>query len=89
MGWTRLLARKVLVGKYSNPTGSEVLLKEVQTMLRLKKAHFSMAPRWLKPAGCIFLDYSTITFAISDLDGSIASTLLKGQAVLFEKEVEI
>jgi len=89
MGWTRLLAHGVPVGEYGRPTGSEALLKEVQTMPGLKKAHFAMAPRWLKPAERIFTDYSTITFAISDPDGSIASTLLKGRAALFGKEVEI
>lgn len=55
----------------------------------LKKAHFAMPPRWLKPVGRINSDYSTITFAISDPDGSIACMLLKGCTALFGKEVVI
>ena len=48
-----------------------------------------MPPRWLKPIDRIETDYSTVTFAISDPDGAITSTLLKGRAALFGKEVEI
>ena len=48
-----------------------------------------MPSRWLKPTERISGDYSTITFAISDSDGSIANTLLSGRAALFGKEVEV
>jgi len=90
MGWTQLLAHRVPVfGEYYIPFGPEVLLKEVKTMPGLKKAHFAMPLRWLKPVDCIESDYSTITFAISDPDGTTTSTLLRGRATLFGKEVEI
>ena len=90
MGWTRLLAHGVPVfGEYYNPTGPEELLKEVRMMPGLKKAHFAMPPRWLKPVHSISTDYSTITFAISDPDGTATNTLMKGRAALFGKEVEI
>ena len=55
----------------------------------LKKAHFAMPPRWLKPVERINSTYSTITFAISDPDGSITSKLLNGRTALFGKEVLI
>jgi len=90
MGWTRLLAYGVPVfDKNGMHIGPEELLKEVKLMPGLKKAHFAMPPRWLKLTACISTNYSMITFAISDLDGSITSTLLKGRAVLFGKEVVI
>ena len=90
MGWTRLLAHGVPVFDENwVATGPEALLKEVKAMLGLKKAHFAMPPRWLKPIDRIETDYSTVTFAISDPDGAITSTLLKGRAELFGKEVEI
>jgi hypothetical protein len=90
MGWTRLLAHGVPVFDENwFPSGPEALLKEVKTMPGLKKAHFAMPPRWLKPVERIETDYSTITFAISDPDGSITSTLLNGRAALFGKEVVI
>jgi hypothetical protein len=90
MGWTRLLAHGVPVWDENwSASGPESLLKEAKTMPGLKKAHFAMPPRWLKPVEHIETDYSMITFAISDPDGSITSTLLKGRAALFGKEVEI
>jgi hypothetical protein len=90
MGWTRLLAHGVPVSDENwFVSGPDALLKEVKTMPGLKKAHFAMLPRWLKPVDTIHSDYSTITFAISDPDGSIACTLLKGRAALFGKEVVI
>ena len=55
----------------------------------LKKAFFAMQPRWLRPLDCIASQYSTITFAISDPDGSITNTLLNNRAALFGKEVTI
>jgi hypothetical protein len=91
MGWTRLLAHGVPVFNEGNWTasGPEALLKEAKSMPGLKKAHFAMPPRWLKPVGRIETNYSMITFAISDPDGSITSTLLNGRAALFGKEVTI
>ena len=90
MGWTRLLAHGVPVyDDYYCHFGPEALLKEVKAMPGLKKAHFAMPPRWLKPTECVKTDYSTITFAISDPDGSITSALLNGRAALFGKEVII
>lgn len=90
MGWTRLLAHGVPVSDENwFITGPDALLKEVKTMPGLKKAHFAMPPRWLKPVDRIDSDYSTITFAISDPDGSITNRLLSGRAALFGKEVEI
>ena len=90
MGWTRLLAHGVPVhDENGEPTGPEELLKEVKLMPGLKKAHFAMPPRWLKPMEHILTDYFTITFAISDPDGSFTNTLLKGRAALFGKEVAI
>ena len=55
----------------------------------LKKAHFAMPPRWLKLVEQINSPYSLVTFAISNPDGTITSTLLNGQAALFGKEVTI
>ena len=90
MGWTRFLAHGVPVfGEHYIVTGPGELLKEVSLMPGLKKAHFAMPPRWLKPVDRIRGDYSSITFAISDPDGSISDTLLKSRAALFGKEVEI
>jgi hypothetical protein len=91
MGWTRLLAHGVPVwddNEWMN-FGPEALLREVKAMPGLKKAHFAMPPRWLKPLDRITTDYSTITFAISDPDGTITSKLLTGRAALFGKEVVI
>jgi hypothetical protein len=90
MGWTRLLAHGVPVfDDYYCHFRPEILLKEVKVMPGLKKAHFAMPPRWLKPTERIGTDYFTITFAISDPDGAITSALLKGRAALFGKEVII
>ena len=55
----------------------------------LKKAFFAMQPRWLRPVERITTAYSTITFAISDPDGSITNTLLDNRAALFGKEVTV
>jgi len=90
MGWTRLLAHGVPVfDEYQIASGPEALLKEARSLPGLKKAHFAMPPRWLKPIERIGSLYSSVTFAISDPDGSITSTLLNGRAALFGKEVNI
>lgn len=91
MGWTRLLAHGVPVfnEEYWTASRPEALLKEARTMPGLKKAHFSMPPRCLKLVDRIDTNYSSVTFAISDPDGSITSTLLNGRAALFGKEVTI
>jgi len=79
IGWTCLLAHGVpFFGDHWVAMGPDALLKEVRMMPGLKKAHFAMPPRWLKPVDRIESDYSTITFAISDPDGSVTNTLLKG-----------
>jgi hypothetical protein len=88
MGWTRLLAHGVpLYDDYYVPFEPEMLLKEARAMPGLKKAHFAMPPRWLKHPERMEGNYSTVTFAISDPDGSITSNLLNGRAAMFGKEV--
>jgi hypothetical protein len=90
MGWIRLLAHGILVlDKYYTTSEPEVLLKKARSMPGLKKAHFAMPPQWLKPVEHINSTYSTITFAISDPDGSIMSKLLNGHTTLFGKKVLI
>jgi hypothetical protein len=90
MGWMRLLAHGVPVyDDYYCPFGPDMLLKEVKAMPGLKKAHFAMPPRWLKPTNRIDADYSTVTFAISDPDSLLTNALLKGRAALFGKNVII
>ena len=91
MGWTRLLAHGVPVwDDYEDRIFKpEDLLREVKAMPGLKRAHFAMPPRWLKPAERIESNYSTITFAISDPDGTITNKLLTGRAALFGKEVVV
>jgi len=90
LGWTRLLAHGVPTRDNMEVVfGPEELLKEVRTMPGLKKAHLTMEPRWLKPVGELNSTYSTITFAVSDPDGSITNTLSHERAALFGKEVTI
>jgi hypothetical protein len=90
MGWTRLLAHGVPVWDEEYEVfGPEAMLQEVKAMPGLGRAHFAMPPRWLKPVHAIESAYSTMTFAISDPDGSITSNLLKGRAAIFGKEVTI
>ena len=55
----------------------------------LKKAFFALRPKWLKPITQIMSCYSSITFAFSDQDSSIISTLMKSRPALFGKEVTI
>ena len=90
LGWTRLLAHGVpLTDNDGLVFDSEALMEEVKLLPGLRKAHFSMAPRWLKPLQRISGLYTSITFAISDPDGVFASALLKSRATLFGKEVTI
>jgi hypothetical protein len=90
LGWTRLLAHGVPVMDNVDSTfGPDALLNEVRLIPGLRKVAFAMAPRWLIPAERIGSSYSSITFVISDPDGLITSTLLKGRAALFRKEVTI
>ena len=90
LGWTQLLAYGTPLrdndGYHFSP---KALLKEVRAMPGLKKAFFAMQPRWLRPVERITTAYSTITFAISDPDGSITNTLLNNRAALFGKEVTV
>ena len=90
LGWTCLLAHGVpVLDNSKNLFGPSALLSEVRMLPGLKKIHFAMEPKWLKPIGDINSTYSTITFAISDPDGSAASTLLRERTALFGKEVTL
>jgi hypothetical protein len=90
LGWTRLLAHGVpLTDNDGLVFDTEALMEEVRLLPGLKKAFFSMAPRWLKPIQRITGYYSSITFAISDPDGAFANTLMNNRAALFGKEVTI
>jgi hypothetical protein len=90
--WTRLLVHGVPTwdgDSDSTVFGPDALLSETPTLPGLKKAFLAMPPRWLKPVGEIGTPYSTITFAVSNLDGSITKTLLNGRTALFGKEVKV
>jgi hypothetical protein len=90
LGWTRLLAHGVpALDEGDCVFGPGTLLREVQSLPGLKKAFFTMPPRWLKPVGEFNAKYSTLTFAISDPDGSITNNLMKKHTALFGKEVKI
>jgi hypothetical protein len=90
LGWTRILVHGVPVLNNDDVLfGPDALLTEARSLPGLRKVFFAMAPRWLKPVGEIASDYSTITFAISDPDGSTLRTLMEGRAALFSKEVKI
>ena len=90
LGWMWLLTHSV---PFTNNEGSvfkaNELQAEVRMLPRLKKVYFAMPLRWLKPVNTINSPYSTITFTISDPDGSIISALMKGRSALFGKEVVI
>ena len=90
LGWTRLLDHGVpLINDVGNAFNAEELQQEVCTLLGLGEVFFAMAPRWLKPVGTINSTYSSITFAISDLNGATTNALMTGCAALFGKEVLI
>ena len=90
MGWTRFLVHGVPVwGDDETISGPDTLLQEARMLPGLKKAIFAMQPRWLRPIEYITSPYSSITFAISDPDGSITSVLISDRAALFGKEVMV
>ena len=90
LGWTRLMAHGVPVWDNNGSSfGPGALLEETRALPGLRKAFFAMQPRWLKPLERIESQYSTITFTISDPDGSITNTLLNNRAAFFGKEVTI
>jgi hypothetical protein len=90
MGWTRFLANGVPVYDDEDlPFDTSALLEEVRLLPGMKKVFFAMHPRWLTHPDRIYTPYSSITFAISDPDGSISSTLINNRAALFGKEVTI
>ena len=87
MGWTHFLVHSVPVwGNDDIVFGPDALLWEARKLLGLKKTVFAMQPRWLRPVNNIMFDYSSITFAISDLDGVITNTyLMTGLCFLAKK----
>ena len=90
LGWTCLLAHGV--SAMSNETtvfGLDSLLTEVHALSSLKWAFFTMPLMWLKPVERFNSGYSTITFVISNPDGSTTRTLLNSWTALFGKEVKI
>ena len=90
MGWTRFLANGVPVWDEDDvPFSPNALLDEVRALPGLKKVFFAMQPRWLTHPEHINTTYSSVTFAISDPDGSISATLTTNRAALFGKEVTI
>ena len=91
MGWTRFLVHGVPTWNNDEYIifGPDAILREVRLMPGLKKAAFAMQPRWLKQVDSIETDYSSITFAISDPDGTITNTLLNSRPALFGKEVSV
>ena len=90
MGWTRFLANGVPVCDEDDvPFDPSALLEEVRTLPGLKKVYFAMLPRWLTHPERIYTPYSSVTFAISDPDGSVTSTLINNRAALFGKEITI
>ncbi|KAH9985478.1 hypothetical protein BJV74DRAFT_886250 [Russula compacta] len=58
-------------------------------MTSLHKVYFSTPPHWVKPVGSISTHYSSLTFAFSNPDGSIAKALMTNQQALFGKRVTI
>ena len=91
MGWARFVVNGVPI--WDDETHEcyppEALLAEVRMMPGLKKATFAMQPRWLKPLDEEYSLYSSITFALSDPNGSTTGALLNGRAALFGKEVTV
>jgi hypothetical protein len=55
----------------------------------LRKAAFALAPQWLRPTNSISSPYSSVTFAISDPNGTITDMLFKARVAMFGKEVRI
>jgi len=90
LGWMHLLAHRVPAFDDEHFIfGPSVLLQEAHSLPGLRKVFFAMPPRWLRPAETISTDYSSITFAISDPDGSITNNLMQSRTALFGKEVTV
>ena len=90
MGWTRFLANGVPVwDDDETPFSPSQLLEEVRMLPGLKKVYFAMQPRWLTHTDRILTEYSSVTFAISDPDGTITNTLINNRAALFGKDVTV
>ena len=90
LGWTRLLVHSVPFQDNDGIVfGLGALHLEVQTLPGLRKAYFAMHPRWLKLPQEINAKYTSVTFAVSDLDGSITSRLMQSRMAMFGKEVKV
>ena len=89
-GWTKLLAHGVPVTDNDEVIfGPADLQQEVRTMQGLRNVYFSASPRWIKPVERMTSNYSSLTFAFSDPDGSITKGLLENKQALFGKQVQI
>src|SRR5258708_8500546 len=90
LGWTCFLAHGVpALDKNNRVFGPDQLNQELQQIPGLSKVHFALPPHWLHPVEWISGSYSSITFMVSDLDGSIFSSLLLGHHALFRKEIHM
>lgn len=90
LGWTRLLAHGVpIMDNGGMVFGPDALMEEIKTLEGLDKIYFAMPPRWLKPVERVQGPYSTVTFAISDPDGTLTDTLLRNRLALFGKEIMV
>jgi hypothetical protein len=88
LGWTRLLAHGVPIKDNDGLVfGPGALLDEIRALPGLDRVFFAMPPRWLKPIDRVQGHYSTVTFAISDPDGTVSNTLMRSRVALFGKEV--
>ncbi|KAH9962561.1 hypothetical protein BC827DRAFT_1266797 [Russula dissimulans] len=89
LGWTRLIVHGVpFTDDDGMVFGPNALLQETQTLPGLRKAFFAMPPRWLKPVERIKAGYTSITFAISDPDGSTTTNLLQGRSAMFARKTQ-
>ena len=90
LGWTRLLAHRVpFINDVGNTFNADELQQEVCTLPGLGEVFFTMAPKWLKPVRTINSTYLSITFTISDPNGTTTNALMTGCTALFGKEVLI
>ena len=89
-GWTKLLAHGVpIMDNDDRVFGPDDLQQEVRCMDGLRSVYFSATPRWIKPVANLNSNYTSLTFAFSDPDGSITKGLLANKQALFGKEVQI